>query len=304
MKSIDVIMLSKVLKSNTSLTEINVSYNNLLGSEQFWGPILATNRLRSLTATKCALFQGTKFIVPHLAESTSLRHLDLSFNNFSKNCCESMTKIVRSHPNLRHLDLSFNIGTFDISMNTVHEIVQFNTTITYLNLNHDLRMSYDHFSPELDRMIRSLVKNTTLVTLHLNVRGGKSNRLQMEKILLGNSTITELSLAPNSYAISFGLLSRNKKIWREKSKWSLRVSCLARILFSCEEGCLLPNEMLWHILSFVQPSVSSWMLSRSELKRAILFGLERENDMGEKKKHQYFVFEKELANDTRCWTTI
>ncbi len=104
-------LLASALKENHSLTELNLSFNNI-GVEVIKLLAEALKENNSLTQLDLAINQigaeGIKLIIEALKENNSLTHLDLSLNLIRAEGIKLIIEALRENSSLTHLKLTGN----------------------------------------------------------------------------------------------------------------------------------------------------------------------------------------------------
>ena len=160
-------VLSDALKSNTTLTELNLS-SNFIGDA------------------------GAASVADALKSNTTLTKLNLSSNGIGAAGAASVADALKSNSTLTKLNLSENdIG--DAGAASVADALKFNTTLTKLNLSSNGIGAAGSAS-----VADALKSNTTLTKLKLSSNGiGAAGAASVADALKSNSTLTELNLSEN-----------------------------------------------------------------------------------------------------------
>jgi len=282
----DVKDLEKVLRDNTTLSDLDVSDNDLAGSEASWTEILSRNTLKRLKLS----FKGmnNKALLTPLASCTSLRHLDLTVCKWSN---------VQIHPgfakmalintsNLTHLDFSGNIFK-SLEMDVVGRTIQNNTSLTFLDFGNLEEIKVK--GRELLSLARSIGKNTSLISLSMCTASGIDvDKRKMEKYICSNSSLTTIHLSDIDRWGFDDLIFRNRGYWRERLRCGWRIVVLSRLFLLSSNGTdILPTEIIFHILSSIP---ASSLLSERRKRKMIKYGVDKKTLSGDKMDFVCFVF--------------
>jgi len=211
------IILSEVLKHNTSLTELNLRYNNIsdYGGRMIREALIVNTTLTTLALGGNLLEKVAYFLDTHLKNvmvcemhpsreewrlfNRKLRLLD-QFEKFSyrnhnirDEGARDMSEWLKLSTTLRSLDLGKNnIGAAGARM--ISEALKTNTTLTELYLDRN------NIGDSGARMISEALKTNTILTyLYLSANHiGDSGARMISDSLKTNTTLTELGLSGNS----------------------------------------------------------------------------------------------------------
>ena len=128
-----------VLDNNKSINNLNLSN---LGLKDFTPLVHIISRLTSDNLTVLNLNSNRQFFVTHesseliaqfLSTNTSLKELDISYNNISDNAPYIMKALTTNNNTLLNLNISVNNIT-DLSTKSIIDMIKTNTTLLTLNL--------------------------------------------------------------------------------------------------------------------------------------------------------------------------
>ena len=188
--------LATALKTNTALTNLELSGNNLgpAGAES-----LATALKTNTALTNLNLFcnnlgpAGAESLATALKTNTTLTNLNMSVNNLGPGGAESLATVLKTNTTLTNLDLSGNnLGPADAE--SLATALQKNKTLTNLNL------SVNNLGPAgAESLAKALKTNTTLTNLGLMRNNlGSAGAESLATALETNTSLTHLGLADNS----------------------------------------------------------------------------------------------------------
>ncbi|KAG0041438.1 hypothetical protein BGZ83_001798, partial [Gryganskiella cystojenkinii] len=167
-------VLAEALKTDMSLTSLNLEFNSIRDSEaQALGEALKTN--------------------------TTLTSLILRSNSIGSTGCQALGKALKTNTSMTFLDLQWNfIG--DIGAQRLGEALKTNKTLRSLNLEHN--SIEDSGGQALGEALKT---NTTLTELLLKSNSiGDSGAQALGKALKINTSLTSLNLEHNSIGDSGG----------------------------------------------------------------------------------------------------
>ena len=187
--------LAEALKSNTTLTNLNISYNYFGIS----GAIALAEALKSnTTLTKLNISEnkigdsGAIAIATALKSNTTLTTLDISWNNIGDAGATALANMLKVNISLTNLNISYNqIG--DEGATAIAAALKYNTTLTNLNIN------YNQIGDKGAKAIaKGLEKNTTLTTVNISENKiGVEGAQAIEKALKVNRTLTIHNISNN-----------------------------------------------------------------------------------------------------------
>ena len=157
--------LASVIKNNTGLEEIWLSYNDLKLS--------------------------TSAILQALKENSNLEILDLSNNNITGEIAEDLASVIKNNLDLKQLNLGNNkLGP---STSTILQALKGNSKLTLLNLN------CNNMTGEVKDDLASVIKNNPgLEKLYLSENDFKLSAVLILQALKGNSKLRFLDLNSNN----------------------------------------------------------------------------------------------------------
>ena len=188
-------VLAAVLETNTTLTHLYLSCNNL-------GPAgavsLATALETNTTLTNLNLsinnlgLAGAESLATALKTNTALTNLDLSGNSIGPAGAESLATALKTNTTLTNLDLSGN-NLGPAGAESLATALKTNTTLTNLDL------SGNNLGPAGAESLATALKTNTSLT-NLNLSGNNIGPLGAEslaKVLKTNTSLTNLNLYLN-----------------------------------------------------------------------------------------------------------
>ena len=217
-------VLAAVLETNTTLTNLNLSGNNLCpaGAESIAAALKTNTTLTNLGLDDNNLGPaGAASLATALKTNTSLKSLDLSDNNLGPAGAESLATALKTNTSLTSLDLSGN-NLGPVGAESLATALKTNTSLTDLNLmlnnlgpagaeslakaletNTILRSLYlpgNNLGPAGAELLATALKtNTTLTNLDLSVNNlGPAGTEAPATVLKINTTLTNLNLAKNN----------------------------------------------------------------------------------------------------------
>jgi len=127
------------LKSNNSLSILNLSYNSLgkLGTKKIVKGLKGNSSIKELNlSTNIIGDKGAKYIKNLLSQNKTLTKLDISGNAFTDTGISKIAEGLAKNKTLNTLDLSLNHIT-DQGVETIIKSLESNTTLTKLDLSYN-----------------------------------------------------------------------------------------------------------------------------------------------------------------------
>jgi len=265
MEKEDVRVLEQVLRNNTTLSHLDVSYNKLGKSEESWRKILSKNTLTHLSLSLSGM-DPTQFLNA-ITSCTSLQHLDFSSRGRWRIDAGFAKLALVNNTNLTHLDFDRNVFT-GLEMDVVARDIRQNSNLTFLNFGSLEQVE----GIDLISLARAIGNNTSLISFSV----GTDNRIDVDEQKIGqylscNSNLTSLNISALNHFIP-GLIQRNRGYWRERLRWGWKIVGLARLFFLSNGKNMFPSEIIFHILSFI-PSPS--LIRKRSIIKMIKYGADR-----------------------------
>ncbi|KAF9536368.1 hypothetical protein EC957_011235, partial [Mortierella hygrophila] len=200
--------LSEALKTNKTLTTLDLAYNSIgPNGAQVLSEALKTNRtLINLDLSSNSIgSDGAKALAEALKTNKTLTTLDLAYNSIGLFGVQVLSEALKTNRTLINLDLSFNpIGYYGdkASFNPIGsdgakalaEALKTNKTLTTLDLHQNL--IGDNGAQALSEALKT---NSALTTLNLNHNLiGEDGVKALAEALKTNKTLTTLDLQSNS----------------------------------------------------------------------------------------------------------
>jgi len=226
-----------VLDNNKSITNLNISN---LGLEGFTPLQYIISGLTSDNLTILNLNSNRQFFVTHesseviaqfLSTNTSLKELDISYNNISDNAPCIMKALTTNNNTLLNLNIGFNNIT-DVSAQSIIDMIKTNTTLLTLNLQ------YNKVEPL--PICDALEHNKTIINFDLLYNNDNYNKfLLTQSYLLRNREL------------------RNNQFWdptvyNNFPKSFNEIAVTALLCNKNLKNTKLPNNLFPYILSFYQ----------------------------------------------------
>ncbi|KAL9965540.1 hypothetical protein ACROYT_G029354 [Oculina patagonica] len=193
---VDALIVAEALKWNSSLTELNLSVNNI-GYQGANGLAEALKKNTSLTELNLSGNNigdaGANGLAEALQKNTSLTELNLSVNNIGYQGANGLAEALKKNTSLTELNLSGNdIG--DAGATGLAEALQNNTSLTELNLSDN-----NIGDAGATGLAEALQNNTSLTELYLSDNNiGDAGAAGLAEALQNNTSLTELNLSDNN----------------------------------------------------------------------------------------------------------
>ena len=191
-----VTVLAAVLEANTTLTNLNLSLNNIgsAGDESLATALKTNTNLTKLNLRSNNIGPaGGESLATELKTNTTLKNLNLSFNSIGPAGAESLTAALRANTTLTNLNLSDNdIGP--AGAESLATVLKTNTTLTNLDLRGN------NIGPAGAESLATVLKTNTNLT-NLNLSGNNVDSAGAESLasaLKANTTLTTLCLMCNN----------------------------------------------------------------------------------------------------------
>ena len=198
--------IGELLKINTSITNLNLSYNDF--------------------NTECI-----KVIGQGLIENTTLISLDLSECELTSECIEELKEPLRANKTLKNLSLTENIFYQD-GLSPIGDILCTNTGLEILNISNNYDINYwDCDGPDCgcEKIAKGLYTNKTLRSLNLkrtcldlaccnSLAPALMNNTTLEKLNYTNDKITEsmvIGLSKNKSIRDLTIRANMTFIWQK-----------------------------------------------------------------------------------------
>ena len=192
------VILADVLKSNTTVTNLDLS-RNILNIDDASVASLAEMLKSNTTLTKLNLSSvdfraaGAPSLAEALKSNTTLTKLNLSINSIGDAGAAALAEALKSNTTLTELDLSHNsIG--DAGAAGLAEAVKFNSTLTKLDLS--INLIGDAGAAGLAEALKS---NTMLTVLNVFLNKiGDAGAADLAEALKSNTMLTVLNVSFNN----------------------------------------------------------------------------------------------------------
>ena len=188
-------VLAAVLETNTTLTKLDLSWNNLgpAGAESLATALKTNTTLTNLDLSDNNLGPaGAESLATALKTNTTLTNLKLSDNNLGPAGAESLAIALKTNTALTNLNLSgSSLGPADAE--SLATALKTNTTLT------NLVLSWNDLGPaSAESLATALETNTTLTKLDLSWNNlGPAGAESLATALKTNTTLTNLDLSKN-----------------------------------------------------------------------------------------------------------
>ena len=170
------VSLATALETNTTLTNLNLSINNLglAGAESLATALKTNTALTNLDLSGNSIGPaGAESLATALKTNTTLTNLDLSGNNLGPAGAESLATALKTNTTLTNLDLSGN-NLGPAGAESLATALKTNTSLTNLNL------SGNNIGPPGAESLATVLKtNTSLTNLNLYLNCLGSTRVSM-----------------------------------------------------------------------------------------------------------------------------
>ena len=192
----DIVPLSKALSVNSSLTNLDLSYNSIgdSGAASLSQALAVNSSLTNLSLNLNSIGDfGAASLSQALAVNSSLTNLDLSANSIGDSGAASLSQALGVNSSLTNLDLSANsIGVFGTA--SLSQAPSVNSSLTNLDLS--AKSIGDSGAASLSQ---ALAVNSSLPNLDLSANSiGDSVVASLSQALAVNSSVTNLYLSENS----------------------------------------------------------------------------------------------------------
>ena len=218
--SVGAVVISVVLEKNSSLTHLDLSFNNIDeyvassfscyssltflnlegncigngGASSLSKVLKAKSSLTDLNLSDNRIGDaGASFLSQALKANSSLTNLNLSINSIGDTGASSLSKALKANSSLTNLNLSLtSIG--DAGASSLSKALKENSSLTGLNLGHN-RIGDAGASSLSD----ALTANSSLTDLNLGLNSiGNAGASFLSKALKANSSLTDLDLSGNN----------------------------------------------------------------------------------------------------------
>ncbi|CAH3103680.1 unnamed protein product, partial [Porites lobata] len=192
----DIVTLSKALSVNSSLTNLDLSYNSIgdSGAASLSQALAVNSSLTNLDLTGNDIgCSGAAPLSQALAVNSSLTNLDLHGNSIGYSGAASLSQALAVNSSLTNLNLSGNrIG--DSGAASLSQALAVNSSLTNLDL-HGNSIGYSGAAS----LSQALAVNSSLTNLNLSYNSiGDSGAVSLSQALAVNSSLTNLDLWRNS----------------------------------------------------------------------------------------------------------
>ena len=188
--------LAEALKHNTSLTQLDLSDNDISdqGAADLAEALKQNTSLTQLDLTDNDISaQGAAELAEALKQNTSLTQLDLSDNDISAQGAVDLAEALKHNTSLTQLDLSDN-DISDQGAADLAEALKQNTSLTQLDLSDN-----DISAQGAADLAEGLKQNTSLTQLNLSGNDiSEGGAAALAEALKQNTSLTQLGLSRNS----------------------------------------------------------------------------------------------------------
>ena len=270
----DCTTLAEVIKRNSTITHLNLSYN-LFGLGD-WTALAeaikhnSTIRQLDLSENRFGVGDSNIVLADAIKHNSTITHLNLSYNFFGFGDCTALAEAIKHNSTIRQLDLSgTRIGLGDCTI-VLADAIKHNSTITHLNL------SRNHFKlDDSTALVEAIKHNSTIRQLDLsgtNSGFGDWN-IALADVIKYNSTVTHLNLSSNEFG--GGVLTNLVEACVEAIKHDLTVRQLDLSENglgddglnddACTDACAELAEAIKHNSTIIQLNLSKNHLSDGNL---------------------------------------
>ena len=270
----DCTTLAEVIKRNSTITHLNLSYN-LFGLGD-WTALAeaikhnSTIRQLDLSENRFGVGDSNIVLADAIKHNSTITHLNLSRNFFGFGDCTALAEAIKHNSTIRQLDLSgTRIGLGDCTI-VLADAIKHNSTITHLNL------SRNHFKLDDFTALGEAIKHNSTIR-QLDLSGTNSGfgdwNIALADVIKYNSTVTHLNLSSNEFG--GGVLTNLVEACVEAIKHDLTVRQLDLSENglgddglnddACTDACAELAEAIKHNSTIIQLNLSKNHLSDGNL---------------------------------------
>ena len=191
----DFTALAEAIKHNSKITKLNLSWNNLGTGDcaALAEAIKHNSTITQLNLAENELGTGDcTALAEAIKHNSTITQLDLSHNQLGIGNCTALAEAMKHNSTITQLDLSRNgLGTMDCT--ALAEAIKHDSKITQLNLSRNYLGSGD-----CTALAEAIKHNSTITQLNLrHNKLGTGDCTALAESIKHNSTITQLNLSRN-----------------------------------------------------------------------------------------------------------